>query len=275
MSKVLKIMINGEQLADISVMDRGFQYGHGLFETMRVEKGVIPLLAQHLQRAKKDCERLAIPSPDLSQLEEDIKKLIIDTEKAVLKMIITRGIGGRGYALTQITDPQVVFILSPFPDYPDNYWVQGIEARICNLRLSQQPLLAGIKHLNRLEQVLARNEWNDSHITEGIMFDQNDDLIEATMSNIFIVKAGKVMTPELDRCGVEGVMRNTVLKLLKDKNINMEITRINQEQLFSANEIFLTNSLIGIWPVKKIGDNVYPVGDITRLLQNDLNKQLS
>ena len=266
----LKIMVNGELLPDISVMDRGFQYGDGLFETMLVINNEIPFWERHCQRLAKGCERLSIAFPDLCQVRADIDKLIKDVDKGVVKLIVSRGITGRGYAISEAVTPQAVLILINFPDYPETFWQEGVVTRICDLRLSHQPLLAGIKHLNRLEQVMARNEWNSSDIIEGIVCDQNNNVIEGIMSNIFIVNNNKVLTPQLDQCGVEGVMRNRVLELLNKENINGEITEVNQEQLFSADEVFLTNSIIGIWPVRKIGDRVYQVGHITRQLQDRL-----
>lgn len=266
----LKIMINGEICSEISVMDRGFQYGDGLFETMLVIDGEIPQWQWHFQRLEKGCQRLSIAIPDLCQLESDIEVLIKNVEKGVVKLIVTRGISGRGYVVTSAVRPQVVLMLSPYPDYPESYWLQGVATRICNLKLSSQPLLAGIKHLNRLEQVMARNEWNDTDTVEGIVCDQKNNIVEGIMSNIFIVRNEKVLTPSLEVCGVEGVMRNKVLELLHKDKINHEITNINLEQLSSADEVFLTNSVIGIWPVKNIDDKVYPVGPITRQLQNKI-----
>lgn len=263
-------MINGEACSDISVMDRGFQYGDGLFETMLVIESEIPYWQWHFQRLEKGCERLSIPMPDLCQLESDIEMLTKNVDKGVVKLIVTRGVSGRGYAVSSTVTPQVVLMLSPYPDYPEQHWQQGITARICNLRLSRQPLLAGIKHLNRLEQVMARKEWSDNDIAEGIVCDQDGHVIEGIMTNIFIVSDNKVFTPCLDQCGVEGVMRNKILEVLAKDKLNFEITTISPDQLNSADEVFLTNSIIGIWPVRKIDDRVYETGPITRHLQSKI-----
>lgn len=266
-----RIMINGEMTSDINVMDRGFQYGDGLFETMHVVNQHIPLWHLHWQRLKKGCDVLSIEMPDKAKLERDIACISSGVSKGVLKLIVTRGIGGRGYAVTEQIDPDVVLIQADYPNYPDIYWQEGIQTRLCETRLSPQPALAGIKHLNRLEQVLARNEWNDSNIAEGIMLDHKGNVIEGTMSNLFIVKEGKLLTPGLKLCGVAGVMRETVLTILAEENISCEITMVTQDMLDSADGVFLTNSVIGLWPVKIINDTVYSVSDVTRVLQQKIN----
>jgi len=269
-------MLNGTLVSDISIMDRGFQYGDGLFETLSISKGVVSLWDHHYSRLEKSCQRLSIAVPDKADLLNNINMLMegIDTEnnKYVVKLMVSRGVSGRGYAVTDSITPNVVLILSDYPGYPESYGQTGVKTRICDLKLSHQPLLAGMKHLNRLEQVLARNEWNSTDIVEGLVCDQNNNVIEGIMSNVFIVDNDKVLTPKLDQCGVEGVMRRHVLEYLDRKNIETEINNINQEQLFSASEVFLTNSIIGIWPVRKIDARVYSVGPITRLLQDRLVK---
>ena len=271
-SDIPKIMINGIVTADVNVMDRGFQYGDGLFETMKVVNRKIPLWQKHWQRLTKGCDILSIPLPEKSALEKDIEKIINDASKAVLKLMVTRGIGGRGYAVTEKLEPEVILIRTDYPGYPDSHWQDGIRTRMCETRLSQQPALAGIKHMNRLEQVLARNEWHDDNISEGIMLDSHDNVVEGTMSNLFLVKDGTTYTPKLNLCGVAGVMRETVLTILDEEAIPYEITHVSQAMLTSADEVFLTNSIIGLWPVKKIDDTVYSIGNISKIIQKNINK---
>lgn len=267
-----RIMVNGVMSSDINVMDRGFQYGDGLFETMVIVNGALPLWEKHWQRLKRGCEILSIELPDKSKVEHDISTFIQDIPRSIIKLIVTRGIGGRGYAVSESLEPEVVLIHSAFPNYPEHNWQEGITARLCCTRLSLQPALAGIKHLNRLEQVLARNEWRDAEIVEGIMLDIQGHVIEGTMTNLFIMKNGKVITTDINQCGVAGVMRETVLDLLAQENIPHEIKTVSQNDLGTADEVFLTNSVIGIWPVMKIDDTVYQVGELTKTLQNKINK---
>ena len=142
---------------------------------------------------------------------------------------------------------------------------------ICETRLSRQPVLSGIKHMNRLEQILARNEWTDSSISEGLMLSDQGNVIEGTMSNLFMVKNGTVITPTLNECGVAGVMRETVLTFLDEETIPYETSVVSQSMLAIADEVFLTNSVIGLWPVKKIGGTVYSVGPVSKVMQKKVN----
>ena len=264
-------MVNGVTATDINVMDRGFQFGDGLFETMRVVNEEIPLWQKHWQRLIKGCEVLSITPPEKIALEHDISSITDNVSNGVVKLIVTRGIGGRGYAVTEIITPEVVLIQTEYPDYPESYWQEGVEIRICETRLSHQPALSGIKHMNRLEQILARNEWSDSSISEGLMLSDQGNVIEGTMSNLFMVKNGSVITPTLNECGVAGVMRETVLTFLDEEAIPYETSIVSQGMLASVDEVFLTNSVIGLWPVKKIGDTVYPVGPVSKVIQKKIN----
>ncbi|MEJ2142040.1 MAG: aminodeoxychorismate lyase, partial [Gammaproteobacteria bacterium] len=245
-----KIMVNGITTSSIDVMDRGCQYGDGLFETMQVVNHNIPLWQQHWQRLQKGCAVLSITIPDKAALEENIAAITKNVTHGVVKLLVTRGAGGRGYASTEKLEPDVILIQVDYPDYPARYWQDGIEARTCQTRLSHQPALAGIKHMNRLEQVLARNEWQDRETCEGIMLDYHNNVIEGTMTNIFLAREGIIQTPVLEMCGVAGLMRETVLTILEKEKIPFEITNISKETLMSADEVFLTNSVIGLWPVK-------------------------
>ena len=273
MSNVLpRIIVNGVLSSDVNVMDRGFQYGDGVFETMLIVNQQIPLWGQHWLRLTKGCDALAIVQPKKEIIENSITELTKGISKGVIKLIVTRGIGGRGYAATEQLEPEFVLIQTDYPQYPESHWQEGVDVRICNTRLAHQPALAGVKHMNRLEQVLARTEWTDSNIAEGIMLDIQDNVIEGTMSNLFMVKNNTVYTPGLNLCGVLGVMRETVLSILSEEQITYEVTKINQDMLKDADEVFLTNSVIGLWPVKKIGVTVYQVGPIAKDIQLKINK---
>ena len=182
------MLVNGEQLDTVAIMDRGFQYGDGLFETIEVRANQPIFLEQHLKRLNTDSQRLYLPKIDLTLLRTEIKMLCQNIGNAVLKIIITRGSGGRGYRQPDVIQPTRILSLHPFPDYPKSHYSNGIVARICQTQLGLNPTLAGMKHLNRLEQVLARAEWNDAAIHEGIMLDFNEHVIEGTMTNLFTLK---------------------------------------------------------------------------------------
>ena len=185
-------------------------------------------------------------------------------------MILTRGSGGRGYRQPDVIQTTRVLSLHPFPDYPGSYKEQGIVARFCDTRLGLNPALAGIKHLNRLEQILARAEWTDPAIQEGIMLDINGHVIEGTMTNLFYVKNHTLYTSGLTFAGVAGIIRGILMAISSDQGISAIEHVFTQDELLSADEVFVCNSIVGIWPVRQIENIRFPVGEITRQLQSCL-----
>ncbi len=262
-------LLNGETKHCIEFSDRGFQYGDGLFETIEVLNGIPVFLNQHLQRLSKGCEKLLIPIPDIEIFRKEAFQLAQSSasKQAVLKLIVTRGSGGRGYRQPEIIHPTRLFSLHPFPDYPESYKQQGINIRFCNTRLGINPALSGIKHMNRLEQVVARSEWNSSEIQEGLMLDINGNIIEGTMSNIFLVKENVLYTPTIEQCGVEGIVRNIVISEAQKNQVYVVEKILSKEDIKSADELFVTNSIIGIWPVKQLKEQRYAIGPLTQHLQ--------
>ncbi len=247
------VLVNGEITADISVHDRGLQYGHGLFETIAIKDGELKYWDQHMARLIDGCARLLIKSPDISLLLKEALVLMADVEgKAVLKIIYTSGGEGRGYKSPEKMTPNRILSCSDWPNYPEENFQSGVTVRLCETRLGINSSLAGIKHLNRLEQVLARSEWSDPDIAEGLMLDQQGLLKEATMSNVFFVKDNTLCTPDLTQSGVAGIMRKVVLDQAENLAIRTYIDDFTPADIFQADEVFLTNSLIEIWPIKKI-----------------------
>ena len=261
------MLVNGECKEYIEISDRGFQYGDGLFETIAVTNGRPVLLDLHLNRLNAGCRRLYIPFPGDELLALEAQKLSRHSSKAVLKLILTRGSGGRGYRQPDVIQPTRVLSLYPFPDYPEIYKEQGVVARFCGIRLGLNPSLAGIKHLNRLEQILARAEWTDPAIQEGIMLDINDHVIEGTMTNLFYIKNNTIYTSSLVRSGVAGIMRSIIMKVSSGHDLFVIEHTFTKEELLLADEVFVCNSIIGIWPIKQIANTYFPVGLITRQLQ--------
>jgi 4-amino-4-deoxychorismate lyase len=261
------ILVNGTVQTHIEISDRGFQYGDGLFETIAVFNGKACFLNQHLQRLTTSCQRLKIPAPNTELLRTEIAQLCQNTEQAVLKIIITRGSGGRGYRQPDTIQTTRVLSLHPFPNYPDSCTQDGITARFCQTRLGLNPTLAGLKHLNRLEQVLARAEWHDE-VLEGIMLDINDHVIEGTMSNLFYVKNNQLYTAKLTQAGVAGIIRTLIIE--HETVIEHEYT---QTDLLAANELFICNAIIGIFPIKQLAEQRFSVGNKTRHLQHWLHTQ--
>jgi 4-amino-4-deoxychorismate lyase len=268
------MLVNGEQCDTIAIMNRGFQYGDGLFETIEVRQNTPIFLEQHLQRLNKDSQRLLLPSLDLDLLRAEISQLCQNAGNSVLKIIVTRGTGGRGYRQPEIIEPTRILSLHPFPDYPESYYTDGIVTRFCETRLGLNPTLAGMKHLNRLEQVLARAEWDDASIHEGIMRDFNGCIIEGTMTNLFYAKNGELFTASLKNCGVSGILRGWICEKIPVIEHDFFI-----EDLFDADEIFICNSIMGICSIKKIENLFFKIGGITKKLQlaleNEKQKQVA
>ena len=267
------MLINGIATDKLPASDRGLQYGDGLFETIAVVDGEPQLWAAHLARLTTGCEVLQLPPPDGELLLQEARQLSVDSTRAVLKIILTRGSGGRGYRYPQSVDATRILSVHPWPDYPQSYYQNGIVATICNTRLGRHSTLAGVKHLNRLEQVLARNEWQDSEIGEGFMLDDRGNVIEGTMSNLFIIEGNTLTTPDLSECGISGIMRQTVLELANQLSIETRIENISLARLKAASGCFVTNSIIGLWPVRALDDITYQQGKIAQNLMQTLSKQ--
>ncbi|OUR86403.1 aminodeoxychorismate lyase [Methylophaga sp. 42_8_T64] len=263
------ILVNGQPENSIHVLDRGLQYGDGLFETLAFRHGQLEFLNAHLSRLYRGCDRLKIGTQQLdSLLTAEIEQICNDlVEDSVIKIIITRGQGSRGYRIQADSPASRIISTHAMPNYPQKNQ-QGIRVRLCQQTLSENTSLAGIKHLNRLEQVLARSEWDDDEISEGLMFNTQQQLIEGTMSNIFIVKDGELFTPELALSGVAGIMREQIIHCTKQAGIAVVETVLTKNDLKNADEIFLSNSIIDIWPIIEIdGFSTYIYGNITKKVQ--------
>ena len=232
-------------------------YGDGLFETMAVVGGQVPLLSLHLERLQGGCRRLLLDCPDVELLQDEIRQLSGDAERAIIKLILTRGVGGRGYALPAASTPTRILQRHPWPETAREYWDPGVKDRFCEQRLARQPALAGIKHLNRLEQVLARAEWQDATIQEGLLADSEEYIIEAVSHNIFLVNGETLSTPDLRYSGVAGVMREYILSILRNKGCAVRITDITRQDVLSADAVFLCNSIHGVWPICELDSKPY------------------
>lgn len=267
------MLIDGELQTGLPADDRGLLYGDGLFETIAVRDGQPLLLAEHLQRLLDGCQRLGIPSPSIGLLRQEALQLSADQARAVLKIIVTRGSGGRGYRPPSKAVARRILSLHAWPEYPADYSLKGVEVRLCKLRLGHNPALAGIKHLNRLEQVIARAEWSDESIAEGLLLDQEESLIEGTMSNIFLYRDGCLLTPQLQHCGVLGIMRQYLLQLADELGIPYQITSLGLPDVMAAEQMFLCNSVIGLWPVRLFSGREYAVDGMVRQLLDILGER--
>jgi 4-amino-4-deoxychorismate lyase len=268
------IRIDGRAAGELSVLDRGLQYGDGLFETIACLNGRPRLLPAHLARLDAGCARLAIAS-DLAAIGREVRQLADGCPRAVVKVLVTRGAAhARGYAPSAAGKATRVTLRYPWPADDPAMATQGVRVRIADLRLGENPALAGIKHLCRLEQVLARAEWQDPQVHEALMFSSSGALVSGTHSNVFLVKSGTLLTPRLDRAGVSGVMRGCVLALASDSGPQAVEARLTDEDLQAADEIFLTNALHGILPVRELAGATRGPGPVTRALQARLAAHL-
>ena len=261
------ILINGLPRQTVDVLDRGFQYGDGVFTTIAVRAGIPLFLNRHLDRLHRDCAVLGIPWVGKDTLLREVEQLLANQGEGVLKIQLTRGVGGRGYRPPASVAPTRVLALHPSVNYPASHEQDGVVVRFCSTRLGINPCLAGIKHMNRLEQILARSEWGDSDCAEGLMFDQDDQLVEGTMSNIFLVRDGRLLTPLLDRCGIQGVMRSILIEAARGLGFEVSESRLTTKELEMADEVFLSNSVIGLWPVRRIEGRAYEIGSISRRMR--------
>lgn len=269
-----RILINGEATETVSALDRGLQFGDGLFETLPVIEGEPIQLKDHLQRLRQGCERLDISFHGISaMLEQEAHRLSAAFQKATLKIIVTRGNSQRGYAYSTGMTPTRILIINDWAGYPAAHADQGIRIKICLTPISENPALAGLKHLNRLDNVMARAELDDAHV-EGLMADSSHHLIEGTMSNLFLVRDQVLITPPLEQAGVAGIMRQNILDLAQQRHIKTRLANIDKALLEEAQEVFLCNSLIGIWPVTQITNvGTYNKGPITQKLQQALYRR--
>lgn len=268
------ILINGKASETINVNDRGLQYGDGLFETMAVHNGKLALWESHWQRLSLGCEKLSITCPNKEILEKEIS-LLCETNnepRFVIKLIVTRGEGQRGYRFTDEQNVTRILSSHTWPAYSEKYKTEGVDARYCETSLSENEKLAGIKHLNRLEQVLARNEWADE-FQEGLMLTTKGYVVDGTMSNLFVVLDNTIFTPDLSKCGVSGVMRKAVINVAKELRFSVFEKNLTKADVEMADELFLTNSLFGIWPIKTLGKTRFThVGTVIKQLQKEIIK---
>ncbi|CAM2859141.1 aminodeoxychorismate lyase [Vibrio mytili] len=268
--------VNGVPQSHVSLDDRSFQYGDGCFTTILTKEGELLYWQAHVERLDACLKALMIPSPDWSLVLEWANQAAMADEYAGVKIHVSRGHGGRGYSPAGIDKPTVTISNFSYPSHYPAWRKQGVDLGLCETRLGIQPLLAGHKHNNRLEQVLAKAELENTEFADAVTLNVQNHVIETTMANLFWVKDHKVFTPELTMSGVAGVMRRKVLELLATEKTYVNIGNYLLEDLLDADEAFMCNSLLGIAPIRSITISnkkmLFPQGKLTQRLQGNLTK---
>jgi len=249
-----RIFVGATRVDAIPANDRGLAYGDGLFETMRVHRGGVPWWDAHWARLGQGTQRLRMRLPDRALVEAQAAELFADGGDGVLKLIVTRGSGGRGYAPP--ADAAPTWLLSRHP-LPPTSRGGGLVLRWCDTRLALQPALAGLKHCNRLEQVLARSEWDDPAVLhrdadEGLLCSTDDDVVCATAANLFVFRDGQWRTPQIDRCGVAGICRDWIVRKTGAEQARLSVTDVE-----TADALVLCNAVRGILGVARLGDRAW------------------
>ena len=261
MAHTQSYLINGSFNQVISPFDRGFAYGDGVFRTIKMQGGLPECWPQHYQKLVADCAAINIVCPSAELLMSDLSQLFLaDAENvdlhAVAKIIITRGEGNRGYTPPAITAPMRVVTKSAMPIYPEERFEQGVNLTVCETRLAAQPKLAGVKTLNRLENVLARMEWASVEFADGIMLDIQDNVIECTAANIFARFGDTLITPSLASCGIAGITRQRIIELAPMLKLKTSVESFDLKKLCSADEVIICSSLYGAWQVNRVQQRV-------------------
>jgi 4-amino-4-deoxychorismate lyase len=250
-------LINGLRSGAIPADDRGLAYGDGLFETMAVRDGKCRFIDFHLDRLVAGCLRLGIPFEAADSLRAEIAEFVAGEAHGTLKLILTRGQGPRGYTPPKPARP--TRLLGFVGTTPAAFSAAGVQVRYCRTLIGRNSLLAGMKTLNRLEQVMARAEWAVDSVehAEGLMLNDRDEVVCGTMTNLFVVKGNTLVTPLLEESGVAGIMRAQVINVAKDMHIKLKESSLSKRDLRMADGLFLTNSLIGLWPVRELDGQQY------------------
>jgi len=258
------VLINGAKQSKISIFNRNSQFGDGLFETCLVENKKILFWINHFDRLNRGCKQLKITKVDESVWLSDVKKALslCNYDRCVVKLILSRGESQRGYGFKDDIKPVRAVIISELQKATLN---NSFSLEYCQSGYDSNPKLAGIKHCNRLEQILARAGLKSD---EGIMLDENCNVISVTQGNIYAIHGNTLITPKLDKCGVEGTRRAVILDLAKLQGIKVKVEALSVEKLGQADEVFISNSIIGIQSISQIGEISFGESPITKKIKD-------
>lgn len=249
-------LINGVEQDTLAANDRAVQFGDGCFTTARIQHGQVALLDTHLQRLQTTCEKLRIPFDDWLTLSDEMQRLARPHAQGVLKVTLTRGVGGRGYSTAGCASPTRILSVSPLPAHYTRWREEGITLTRSPVTLGRNPWLAGLKHLNRLEQVLIRSHLEQTDADEALVLDSEGWVTECCAANLFWRKGDVVYTPRLDQAGVNGIMRQFCIRMLAQSPFSIVEVYAGLEEVMQADEIVVCNALMPIIPVRACGDTL-------------------
>ena len=260
-------MLNGVETNTISVMDRGLMLGDGCFTTLQIRDSALQLWPYHWQRLVECCQRLQLLLPAQDVLVSHLKTMATGHHLACAKVVLTRGSGGRGYSSHGCNQQSELLTIQPFPEHYLQWRQQGVKLGVCQQRLGSSSMLAGLKTLNRLEQVLLKDEIERSGWPEAIVLNEGGYVIEGVTANLFWRRDCVLYTPDLSRCGVRGVMRAWVMEQMAALGLRIEVVAEPLSSMMKADEVFITNALMEVVPVTGINDAEYPDHALARQLQ--------
>lgn len=261
-------LVNGQAANQVAVLDRGLAYGDGVFRTLRLDASEPRWWDDHLKKLHEDCHRLGLACPPRDTWEQDLDRLSLP-RTGVMRLTLTRGPGPRGYRFPVGQAP--TRIVTVWPQDHEIMRPGGVAVRVCRLRLGHQPALAGVKHLNRLEHVLARDEWREPDTREGILLDQAGFVVSGVMSNVFLWQGGVLRTPRLDKCGVAGVTRARLMARAAGAGYDVEESAITLGDIYAADELMFTNSLILLWRAARMDNRYWDAPVVSPILRELLH----
>ncbi|MBS1155390.1 MAG: hypothetical protein H6R07_1314 [Proteobacteria bacterium] len=257
-------LVNGVPAQTLALADRAFQFGDGVFRTIKCCDGKLALWARHYRKLCADCAVLGIAAPAETVLLDEMRQLLGQAgwRDAVFKITVTRGESVRGYAIPAEVVHNRIVQIAPWCEYPRQGYRDGVTIRLCQMRATWQPVLAGVKHLNRLENVLARREWTDPAIFEGLLLDRDGYVLEGVMSNVIALLDGVLATPALESGGVAGVMREVALDAARRQGWDVAECALPLDDFLRAERVWLCNSLLGLMPVAALEKQRWPVDEM-------------
>jgi 4-amino-4-deoxychorismate lyase len=264
-------LVNGIQQNHIDIESRGLAYGDGIFTTAKISHGKVEYLNQHIERLTVGCEKLGISAPSANELTSQLISIAKNYTLAVLKVIISARSGGRGYARALNNPHDVIIMIHDFPTHYEAHARTGITLGLSNQQIGINPMLGGLKHLNRLEQVLLRQELLVSDVDDLLVTNINNEVIEATSANVFFFLNEQLYTPDVSQSGVNGIMRQAILKCYPNTIIKV----VSLDDIRQAQAIFACNCVMGVIPIANFNKKALSLElplEIALRIHDDINR---